>query len=132
MIVFYLIYLGIITFNLLNRKMDKEKIIKGSLSTIILQLIQNNEQMYGYEITKAVKDASKGKMQLNEAALYPTLHRLESEGLIETESKLVKGRIRKYYKLTRKGNQESVDQLSILKESIASLQSILKYKLSYE
>jgi DNA-binding PadR family transcriptional regulator len=111
---------------------NKEKIIKGSLSTIILQLIQNNGQMYGYEITKAVKEASKGKMQLSEAALYPTLHRLEAEGLIETESQLVNGRMRKYYKLTNRGNQESIDQLSILKEAIASLQNVLKYKLSYE
>ncbi|MES2478623.1 MAG: PadR family transcriptional regulator [Bacteroidota bacterium] len=112
--------------------MDKEKIIKGSLSTIILQLIQNNGQMYGYEITKAVKEASKGKMLLNEAALYPSLHKLESEGMIETESKLVNGRMRKYYRLTQKGNQESIDQLSILKEAITSLQNVLKYKLSYE
>lgn len=88
--------------------------------------------MYGYEITKAVKEASKGKMQLREAALYPTLHRLEAEGLIETESQLVNGRMRKYYKLTNRGNQESIDQLSILKEAIASLQNVLKYKLSYE
>jgi hypothetical protein len=38
----------------------------------------------------------------------------------------------KYYKLTNKVNQESIDQLSILKEAIASLQNVLKYKLSYE
>ncbi|MCC6187079.1 MAG: helix-turn-helix transcriptional regulator, partial [Chitinophagaceae bacterium] len=61
--------------------MEKDKIIKGSLATIVLQLISNNTQMYGYEITKAVKDASKGKMLLNEAALYPTLHKLEADGL---------------------------------------------------
>jgi len=110
--------------------MDKDKIIKGSLSTIILQLIQNNEQMYGYEITKAVKEASKGKMQLSEAALYPSLHKLEAEGLIETETKIINGRSRKYYSLTKKGNKESVDQLAILKDAINSLQSVLKYKLA--
>lgn len=86
--------------------------------------------MYGYEITKAVKEASKGKMQLSEAALYPTLHRLEADGHICTETQLVQGRIRKYYTLTQKGNKETMDQLTILKESISSLQNILKYKLS--
>lgn len=112
--------------------MEKDKIIKGSLATIVLQLISNNTQMYGYEITKAVKDASKGKMLLNEAALYPTLHKLEADGLIETETRIVSGRARKYYKLTKKGGQESIDRLSILKESIAALQNVLKYKLTYE
>lgn len=112
--------------------MDKEKIIKGSLSTVILQLINNNGKMYGYEMTKAVKEASKGKMQISEAALYPTLHKLEAEGWIETESVTVAGRMRKYYKLTKKGNKESIDQLALLKEAINSVQSILKYKLTYE
>ncbi len=111
--------------------MDKDKIIKGSLSTIVLQLIQNNTEMYGYEMTKAVRESTKGKMQLNEAALYPTLHKLEAEGLIETERRMVNGRVRKYYKLTQKGKKETLDQLSILKDAINSLQSVLKYKLSY-
>jgi PadR family transcriptional regulator, regulatory protein PadR len=52
--------------------------------------------------------------------------------MIETESKWVNGRMRKYYKLTKKGTKESVNQLLILKEAIASLQNVLKYKLSYE
>lgn len=109
--------------------MDSNKIIKGSLSTIILQLLQNNGHMYGYEITKAVSDSSKGKTKVTEAALYPALHRLEEAGILETEAEIVEGRIRKYYKLSRKGKKEAAVQLEALKESIASLQKILKYKL---
>ncbi|MDI9319962.1 MAG: PadR family transcriptional regulator [Phycisphaerales bacterium] len=102
-------------------EMGKEKIIKGSLSVLILQLLQNNRVMYGYEITKAVKEANKGKMQLSEADLYPTLHKLESEGRIETESLLINGRVRRYYKLTQQGNKASIDPLAIVKEAIRSL-----------
>jgi len=109
--------------------MDANKIIKGSLSAIIMQLLQNNGRMYGYEITKAVRDGSKGKTKITEAALYPALHKLEEAGLLETESEMVDGRIRKYYKLSRKGKKESAIQLDALKESILSLQKILKYKL---
>lgn len=109
--------------------MDANKIIKGSLSAIIMQLLQNNGRMYGYEITKAVRDGSKGKTKITEAALYPALHKLEESGLLETESEMVDGRIRKYYKLSRKGKKESTVQLDALKESILSLQKILKYKL---
>ena len=109
--------------------MDANKIIKGSLSAIIMQLLQNNGRMYGYEITKAVRDGSKGKTKITEAALYPALHKLEEGGLLETESEMVDGRIRKYYKLSRKGKKESALQLDALKESILSLQKILKYKL---
>jgi PadR family transcriptional regulator PadR len=111
--------------------MDKDKIIKGSLATIVLQLIQNNGRMYGYEITKAVQEASKGKMKLSEAALYPTLHKLEAEGCIETEIAIVQGRTRRYYKLTQKGNQESIEQYNKLKEAIQSLQLVLSFKLNH-
>lgn len=109
--------------------MEPNKIIKGSLSTVILQLLQQNSRMYGYEITRAVKDGSKGKMQITEAALYPALHKLEEAGLLETETEIVEGRVRKYYKLNRKGKKESALQLNALQESITALQKILKYKL---
>jgi PadR family transcriptional regulator PadR len=109
--------------------MEANKIIKGSLSIIILQLLQNNGRMYGYEITKAVTDASKGNTKITEAALYPALHRLEVAGFLETENEWIDGRLRKYYKLNRQGKKEAVFQLDILKDSILSLQKVLKYKL---
>jgi PadR family transcriptional regulator, regulatory protein PadR len=109
--------------------METGKIIKGSLNAVILQLLQNNGRMYGYEITKAVRDGSKGKTKITEAALYPALHKLEEAGLLETESELIEGRVRKYYKLSRKGKKESATQLDALQEAIASLQKILKYRL---
>ncbi len=109
--------------------MEPNKIIRGSLSTVILQLLQQNGRMYGYEMTKAVKDGSRGKMQITEAALYPALHKLEEAGLLDTDTQVVDGRVRKYYKLNRRGKKEAVVQLSALQESIASLQKVMKYKL---
>jgi DNA-binding PadR family transcriptional regulator len=109
--------------------MEPDRIIKGSLSAVILQLLQLNGRMYGYEITKAVRDGSKGKTKITEAALYPALHKLEEAGLLETETEIVDGRSRKYYKLNRKGKKESVMQLEALQESISALQRILKYRL---
>lgn len=109
--------------------MEPNKIIKGSLSTIIMQLLQNNGRMYGYEITKAVTEGSKGKTKITEAALYPALHKLEETGLLDVEEEIADGRTRKYYKLNRKGKKEAALQIAILVESIAALQKILKYKL---
>jgi PadR family transcriptional regulator PadR len=109
--------------------MEASKIIKGSLGTVILQLLQQNGRMYGYEISRAVKDGSKGKMQITEAALYPALHKLEEAGLLDTETEYVDGRMRKYYKLNRKGKKEALVRFTALQESISSLQKILKYKV---
>lgn len=109
--------------------METDRIIKGSLSAVILQLLQTNGRMYGYEITRAVREGSKGKTRITEAALYPALHKLEAAGLLDTESELVDGRMRKYYKLNRKGKKESALQLEALQEAITSLQKVLKYRL---
>ncbi|MGC4058970.1 MAG: hypothetical protein QM743_12775 [Chitinophagaceae bacterium] len=47
--------------------MENGKIIKGSLSAIILKLLENNGAMYGYEMTKAVRQGSMDKMKVTEA-----------------------------------------------------------------
>ncbi len=109
--------------------MEHDRIIKGSLATVILQLLQLNGRMYGYEITKAVREGSKGKMKITEAALYPALHKLEEAALLDTETEIVEGRSRKYYKLNRKGKKEAIMRLEALQESIGALQKILKYRL---
>jgi PadR family transcriptional regulator, regulatory protein PadR len=110
--------------NFIRYSMDS-KIIKGSLTTIILKLLEDNSRMYGYEMTKAVKERSKDKMQLTEAALYPALHKLVEEGLLDTTTEMVDGRMRKYYSLTKKGKKETDLKIEALKNALESLQNIL-------
>ena len=85
--------------------------------------------MYGYEMTKAVKEGSMDKMKITEAALYPALHKLEDAGFLETESRMMDGRVRKYYKLTKQGKKESKSQFESLQQMITSLQQVLNHRL---
>lgn len=110
--------------------MSDNKIIKGSLSTIILKLLEDNSRMYGYEMTKMVREITNSKIEITEAALYPTLHKLVAEGVLETTSEMVEGRVRKYYMLTQKGREEKEAKVQSLKESLASINMILNTKLS--
>ena len=66
--------------------MANQKLYKGSLQTIILKLLENQEKMYGYEITQKVKDITQGALTITEGALYPALHKLEAEGLPDASS----------------------------------------------
>lgn len=111
--------------------MEPNPVIKGSLTTIILKLLEENRQMYGYEMTKAVREVTNNKMDITEAALYPALHKLLDEGLLETTSEVVDGRLRKYYSLTKKGKKETVNRINVLKESLASLDLILNANLGH-
>lgn len=107
------------------------KVIKGSLTTIILKLLEDNSRMYGYEMTRAVKERSQDKTQITEAALYPALHKLVEEGLLTTNTEMVDGRMRKYYSLTKKGKKETDVKVEALKAAIESLQNILNPGLSH-
>lgn len=93
--------------------MYSKEIIKGTLRPIILKLLKENDRLYGYEITQAVKRITSDKIQITEGALYPLLHKLEAEGAVTIEIENIGKRIRKYYRLTEEGealSQQLVDE----------------------
>lgn len=110
--------------------MSTNQLLKGSLQTIILKLLKDNQQMYGYEITQRVKEVSDGGVMLTEGALYPALHKLEAEGFLETFTQVVDNRVRKYYRLTEQGGREVTSKLSEAKAFIDQLQTLLNLKPS--
>ncbi len=65
------------------------ELLKGTLQTIVLKVLKDHGKTYGYEITQRVKELSDGSIVLTEGALYPTLHKLEAEGLLKTERVLI-------------------------------------------
>jgi len=112
--------------------MANSKLYKGSLQTIILKLLEENDKMYGYEITQKVKEITKGELKITEGALYPALHKLEAEGHLEAEIVNIGNRMRKYYKLTEQGTKETVNRLADLQEFIKNMQHIVNPKFSLE
>jgi DNA-binding PadR family transcriptional regulator len=105
--------------------MIQTDLIKGSLRTIVLKLLKENGRMYGYEITRRVEELTAGKIKLTYGALYPVLHKLESEGVLVTEQENYNNRIRVYYSLTEKGHSMVSEKIRELMEFIESLQGIV-------
>lgn len=112
--------------------MNANPLLKGTLQTIILKLLEDNSRMYGYEITQKVKEATAGEIVLTEGALYPALHKLEGEGLLETSTEIVDGRARKYYSLTEQGGKAVTSKLDEARAFIAQLQNVLNLKPAVE
>jgi len=110
--------------------MANQNLYKGSLQTIILKLLSENEKMYGYEITQKVKEITKGKLTITEGALYPTLHKLEAQGLLSVEVKEVSNRLRKYYKLTESGIEETNQKLLELENFIQTITTLINPKIA--
>jgi DNA-binding PadR family transcriptional regulator len=101
------------------------ELIKGTLKTIVLKQLENNKRMYGYEITQRVKELSLDRIQITEGALYPTLHALEAEGLVTTETEYIGKRIRKYYSLSPNGKTKIDEKISELSDFMNTMKFLL-------
>ena len=74
---------------------------------MVLSILAGGES-YGYEIIQKVRELSGGQMEWSDGMLYPVLHRLERDGMIESKWKASEtGRERKYYFLSSKGRKPS-------------------------
>lgn len=105
--------------------MSSSEFIRGTLKTIILKLLAQNERMYGYEITQRVALLSNDEIKLTYGALYPVLYKLETEGLLITSTEIVENRARKYYALTPKGKKVAEVKVSELQRFNEILSAIL-------
>ncbi len=110
--------------------MYSTELLKGTLKTILLKLLANQGKMYGYEITQQVKLLTADKIQLTEGALYPTLHKLEADGLVTSEKVSIGKRVRKYYLLTPKGKTATTDKVNEFFDFVKTLQLLLDPDLS--
>lgn len=84
--------------------MLSKDVLKGNLSLIILSSLAEN-QKYGYEITKDIHRLTDGSITIKEGSLYPALHKLEKQKLIEgywVQQDPGKPD-RKYYRITDEG-----------------------------
>jgi len=92
--------------------MYSKDLIRGTLRTIVLKLLSENGRMYGYEITQKVKELSGNEISLTFGALYPTLHKLEKEGILSTAEEVVDHRTRKYDALTHAGTETAAAKIA--------------------
>lgn len=94
--------------------MDKE-LLKGIIDIVILSLTSRKD-MYGYAITKTIKDRTNSLYEIGEGTLYPALKRLEERNFLTSywgESE--KGGRRKYYMITDEGTIQLKRGLNNLK-----------------
>lgn len=61
---------------------------------------------HGYAVIEQLKARSGGALDLPEGTVYPALHRLERDALLESEWSSESGRRRRVYRLTRRGERE--------------------------
>lgn len=124
------VYASLMHNSLRYQTMHSPELLKGTLQTILLKVLKDNGKMYGYEITQKVKELSLGRILLTEGALYPALHKLEAEGLLQTDTVHMGKRIRKYYSITVTGKSLVKARVDEFKDFIKTMSAVLQVQMA--
>jgi PadR family transcriptional regulator len=93
----------------MNRKLG---LLQGTLDLLILRTLLGGAT-HGHAIAKHIQRTSEELLQVETGSLYPALHRLEAKGWIEATWELSdKGKRARYYKLTRQGRRQLLNERS--------------------
>ena len=103
----------------------RDQMRKGSTEILLLALL-SDEQMYGYQISQELAKRSGGYFDMKEGLLYPTLHRMQKEGLLTSEwQQAGAARRRKYYAITASGREQLQSQADEWQVFMQKLQEII-------
>lgn len=82
---------------------NRDNLIPGTLNVLILKALSLGSA-HGYALSRWIHESSREVLRVEEGVLYPALHRLERDGMIESRwGRNDTGHRAKFYTLTRKG-----------------------------
>lgn len=88
------------------------ELLRGTFDLIILKTLSWGP-MHGLGVLRWIEETTQNRLQVEEGALYPALHRLEQRGWLESEWGYTENnRKAKYYRLTRMGRQQLTAEIS--------------------
>jgi len=110
-----------------NKKFQKE-LNSGTASLVLLGVLDRaKESMYGYQIAKLIEAHDESVQMMKQGALYPVLRSLENSGLLESHvDPSVSGPPRRYYKITKSGQETLKAWAQIWDQTKAFVDTILE------
>lgn len=101
-------------------------VLPGTVDLVVLRVLQEGP-MHGFGISRKLSRRSGGVVELEDAALYQALHRLESRGLLEGEwGTSENNRRAKFYRLTEKGLTALEREISSWRRYAAAIARVLE------
>lgn len=101
-------------------------VLQGTLDFLILRTVAWGPQ-HGFGIAKWIRTVTDGRLEIDDGALYPALHRMEHKKWITAEWRMTEKRRRaRYYALTSLGRRALREQTTAWAEYVAAVQLIVK------
>lgn len=102
------------------------ELMKGTLDAMVLKTL-SWEPMHGYGVTRWIRRQTEGALEVEDAALYQALHRLERRGWVESEWGLSENnRKAKYYALTETGREQLQSEVKSMRRYVDALFRVLE------
>jgi transcriptional regulator len=100
--------------------------LQGTLDLLVLRTLAQGP-LHGWGVSLRIQELSRQALQIQQGSLYPALHRLEDQGLIEAEwGTSENNRRAKFYRLTRDGERRLADDLVSWRQFAAAVQLVLQ------
>lgn len=104
---------------------DPMDLLYGSLDMLILRALAW-EPMHGYGISNFIRERTAGVLEIVDAALYKSLHRLERQSLVEGDWGVTgENRPAKFYKLTAGGRRALRQETAAWEQYVAAVSRVL-------
>jgi len=102
------------------------ELVQGTLDMLILKTLARGA-MHGYGIAEAIQQTSDEVLRVEEGSLYPALHRLELDGLIDSEwGQSANNRRAKFYKVTARGRKQLQNETDRWKRLAAAIARVME------
>ncbi len=101
-------------------------LLPGTVDLVILQTLTQGS-LHGFGVSRSIRARSEGELELQDAALYQALHRMERAGWIESEWGVSdKGRRAKFYQLTTEGRKQLEQEVGFWQRYAAAVFKVLE------
>jgi transcriptional regulator len=101
-------------------------LLKGTLDVLVLKALSWGP-MHGFEITSWLDERSGGRLNVVDAALLQSLHRMEERGLVVAEwGTTENARRARYYRMTTKGRAHLRAESAALSDHMSGLSAVLR------
>lgn len=96
----------------MTTRSDDLDLLRGTLDLLILKTLSWGP-MHGLAVLRWIEDTTRQRLQIEEGALYPALHRLEARGWLDAEWGITeRNRRAKFYRLTTAGRRQLATEVS--------------------
>jgi PadR family transcriptional regulator, regulatory protein PadR len=109
-----------------SARLPQGELLQGTLPLLILLTLATGPN-HGFAIARRIQQISKAVLRVEQGSLYPALHRMELDGVIESYWETTENnRKAKYYRLTRRGTRELASETERWNSIAAAVAAVLQ------